>query len=143
MLTTTKANHNKMKNTAQHNADATFSLKYHLVWCPKYRRPLLQGQVATRLTELLRHKSDSLEIEILAVEIMPDHVHLFVTANPTQSPAYLVSQFKGFTSKQLRTEFNHLATRFPTLWSRSYYAGSVGEVSTSTVKHYIENQKSK
>jgi putative transposase len=131
------------ENRHKANAGAVFSLKYHFVWCPKYRRKVLVGRLADRLKELLQQKASELQVQILAFEIMPDHVHIFVESDPTESPAHLVSQFKGFTSHQMREEFPELKTRLPTLWSRSYYVGSIGFVSEETVKKYIENQKNK
>jgi putative transposase len=131
------------ENRHRHNAGAVYSLKYHIVWCPKYRRPVLTGQVELRLKELLHEKAKELKAEIVALEIMSDHVHIFIETDPTESPAHLVSQFKGFTSHQLRNEFPELKSRLPTLWSRSYFVSSVGHVSEETVKKYIENQKGK
>lgn len=125
------------------NAGAVFSLKYHVVWCPKYRRPVLDGAVARRLETLLRRKAKELEMQIHALEIMPDHVHLFVESDPRRSVAEIVNRLKGFTSHELRAEFASLRSRLPTLWSRSYYAGTVGHVSERTVKAYIENQRGK
>jgi putative transposase len=125
------------------NAGAIFSLKLHLVWCPKYRRKVLVGDVDARLRQLLSQKADQLEVGILAIEIMPDHVHLFVEHPPVISVAEIVNGLKGYTSHTLRSEFPHLRSRIPTLWSRSYYAGSVGHVSESVVLKYIENQKGK
>ena len=125
------------------NAGAVFTLKYHLVWCPKYRKSILGGDVAKRLKELLYQKAAELNAEIHALEIMPDHVHMFVESDPTLAPAHIAAQFKGFTSKILRDEFPWLKSRLPSLWSRSYYIGSVGHVSEATVKKYIANQKTK
>ncbi len=125
------------------NAGAVFSLKYHIVWCPKYRRPVLTWEVEVRLRMLLYEKADELGMAIHALEVMPDHVHLFVESDPTMCVAEIVNRFKGFTSRVLRKEFAQLRTRLPTLWSRSYYAASVGAVSETTVKRYIENQKGK
>jgi putative transposase len=125
------------------NTGAVFSLKYHLVWCPKYRLPVLIDTVKQRLLELLHHKAAELEATIRAVDIMPDHVHLFIESDPTQAPAHLANQFKGFSSRVLRQEFPHLKSRMPTLWSRSYFIGSVGAVSEATVKRYIEQQETK
>jgi putative transposase len=122
-------------------AGAVFTLKYHLVWCPKYRKALLVGAVAARLKELLETKAAEIGATIHALEIMPDHVHLFVESDPTRAPAHIAAQFKGFTSRILRQEFSHLRSRLPALWSRSYYIGSVGHVSAATVQRYIENQK--
>lgn len=118
-----------------------FTLKYHFVWCPQYRRRVLVEDVAARLTELLHEKAAELNAEIHALEVMPDHVHLFVESDPTLAPSHLAAQFKGFTSRVLREEFPSLKSRLPTLWSRSYYVGSVGHVSDATVRKYIEGQK--
>ena len=123
------------------SAGTVFTLKYHFVWCPKYRRKVLVDDVASRLRELLHEKAAELGAEIHALEIMPDHVHLFVESDPMLAFSHLAAQFKGFTSRVLREEFASLVSRLPTLWSRSYYVGSVGHVSEKTVRDYIENQK--
>lgn len=123
------------------NAGCVFSLKYHIVWCPKYRRKVLVGQVADDLRDLLYKKAEELQVKIEALEIMPDHVHLFVSADPTEAPQRLANQFKGFTSRMLRLKYSHLRSQLPSLWSRSYYVGSIGYASEETVKKYIEEQK--
>jgi putative transposase len=125
------------------NAGAIFSLKYHLVWCPKYRRPVLVDEVEGRLRDLLVAKAAELEMTVHALEILPDHVHLFVESDPTRCVAEIVNRLKGFTSRVLRQEFPSLRTRLPTLWSRSYYAGTVGHVSEVVVKKYIAEQRDK
>jgi putative transposase len=118
-----------------------YSLKYHLVWCPKYRRKLLVDRLALRLEALLRQKAAELGAEIHALEIMPDHVHLFVESDPTLAPAHIAAQFKGYSSRVLRQEFPWLKSRYPAFWSRSYYIGSVGHVSKAAIRRYIEGQK--
>jgi putative transposase len=123
------------------NAGAVFSLKYHLVWCPKYRRKVLVSPVDARLKELIGEVAADHEMTVHTVEVMPDHVHLFVEADPTLSVAEIVNRFKGRSSRVLRQEFASLRSRLPTLWSRSYYAGSVGAVSEAVVRRYIEAQK--
>ena len=125
------------------NAGAVFSLKYHVVWCPKYRRSVLVKPVDARLKALLRQKAEELNLTIHVMEVMPDHVHLFVEGGPTICVAEIVNGLKGFTSHALREEFPFLRSRLPTLWSRSYYAGSVGSVSEAVVRKYIEEQKGK
>jgi putative transposase len=125
------------------NAGAVFSLKYHIVWCPKYRRPVLVKPVDVRLKALLRLKAEQLELTIHEMEVMSDHVHLFVEGGPTICVAEIVNGWKGFTSHELREQFPFLKSRLPTLWSRSYYAGSVGSVSETVVRKYIESQKGK
>ena len=123
------------------NAGAVFSLKYHLVFCPKYRKSVLLGPVAERLKVLLAAKADELHVTLHILEVMPDHVHLFVESDPGMAPAQLAAQFKGYTSRLPRQEFRHLRSQLPSLWSRSYYVGSVGHVSEATVRRYIESQK--
>jgi putative transposase len=125
------------------NAGAVFNLKLHLVWCPKYRRPVLTDAVADKLAQLLREKAQELEMTVHALEVMPDHVHLFLEHDPRWSVAEIVNRMKGVTSRTLRDEFPALRSRLPTLWSRSYYAGTVGHVSEKTVRAYIEVQKGK
>lgn len=123
------------------NAGAVFSLKYHLVFCPKYRRPVLTGDVETRLKELLNEIATDNGWTLHAQEVMPDHVHLFLETRPEWAVTEVVNRIKGITSRTLRAEFRSLVTRLPTLWSRSYFAASVGAVSEATIRHYIEAQK--
>jgi putative transposase len=123
------------------NAGSVFSLKYHLVWCPKYRRKVLVNAVADDLHKLLYEKAEQIGAQIEALEIMPDHVHLLVSADPTAAPQYLANQFKGYTSRVLREKHPHLKSQLPSLWSRSYYIDSIGHVSEETVRRYIEAQR--
>ena len=125
------------------NAGAVFSLKYHVVWRPKYRRSVLVKPVDARLKILLTEKAEELGLTIHVMEVMPDHVHLFVEGSPMICVAEIVNGLKGFTSHALREEFPFLKSRLPTLWSWSYYAGSVGSVSEAVVRKYIEGQKRK
>ena len=123
------------------NVGTVFNLSYHLVWCPKYRREVLVGEVEKRLQHVLLATAAQHGVLIETMEVMPDHVHLFVSSDPTRSVAEIVNRLKGASSRILRQEFPHLRSRLPTLWSRSYYAGTVGHVSEARVKKYIENQK--
>ena len=123
------------------NAGAVYSLKYHIVFCPKYRRPVLVADVADRLKELLTEKAQEIGAKIHTMEVMPDHVRLFVESDPTLAVSHIVAQFKGYTSRVMRQEFDFLTRILPSMWSRSYYCGTVGHVSESTVRKYIENQK--
>ncbi len=125
------------------NAGCVSNLHYHFVWCPKYRKSVLIGPVEQALKQLLAEKADALEIQIEALEVMPDHVHLFVNAPPTEAPQHLANQLKGFTSRRLRQQFPHLRTQLPTLWNRSYFVGSAGAITEETVKGYIAQQKTR
>ena len=119
------------ERTSVHN------LHYHFVWCPKYRKPVLTDEVANHLEQLIEAKADELDIEILRLAIQPDHVHLFITGNPKLSPNKIIQQVKGYTSRTLRDEFDF---GLPSLWTRSYFVSSAGEVSSQTIEEYIEAQ---
>lgn len=125
----------KVSNTSVYN------VSYHIIFCPKYRRKVLVEEVEDRLRELLNQKAEELEVEIESLEVMPDHVHMFVKADPTFAPHYLVQQFKGLTSRRLRQEFASLKSRLPSLWTRSYYCETIGHISEDTIQQYIADQK--
>ena len=117
-------------------------INYHLVWVSKRRSCVLVGLIEHRLKHILEAKSTEIGIKIEKMEVMPDHVHLFVSCPPKISVHQIVKRFKGATSNVLRKEFPQLL-KLPCLWSSSYYAGSIGFVSESVVKNYIESQKGK
>jgi putative transposase len=123
------------------NRGSVYSLKYHIVWCPKYRRPVLVDAVAKHLTALLREKAKALGAEVHALEVQPDHVHLFVESDPTVPLQFLVNQFKGYTSRVLRQRHPSLRSRLPSLWSRSYYVQTEGALSADAVRAFIAAQK--
>ena len=124
-----------------HSNTCVYNVAYHLIWCPKYRRKVLVGKVAKELQELLKSKATELDARIENMEIMPDHVHLFIKTKPTAAPHWIVQQLKGYTSHQLRKKYPELKSRLPSLWTRSYYCESVGHISEDTIKRYIEEQK--
>ena len=115
--------------------------QFHLVWCPKYRRPVLTDGVDVRLKEALQQIADEKGITIRAMEVMPDHVHLLVEFDPRISLHDVVKALKGRSSRILRDEFETLRKRLPTLWTRSYFACSVGHISEATVLRYVQSQK--
>ena len=128
-----------MAREVQVSAGGVYDLGLHVVWCPKYRgRP--GRPVGVRLRELIDVKAAEHGWRIVACEIMPDHVHLFVKTRPKDSPSYVANQLKGFTVAPLREEFPHLRSRLPTLWSRSFFVAAVGAVSAATVQRYIDTQ---
>jgi putative transposase len=124
-------------------AGAVHNIGLHLVWCPKYRRPVLGGRVADRLRSLIEAKCAERGWTVQALEVMPDHVHLVVRTGPNASPALVAHQCKGFTSRPLRAEFPHLRSRLPTLWSKSYLVASAGRVSEATIRRYIAEQSTR
>jgi putative transposase len=125
------------------NARAVFSLKYDLVWFPKYRRPVLTDDVIARLVQIINDVATEIDAVIHVHEIMADHAHLFVESDPRWSVAEIVNRIKWASSRKLRNEFPHLKSRLPTLWSRSHHAGTVGSVSEDAFRDYIESQKSR
>jgi len=125
------------------SSHATYNCGYHFIWCPKYRRPVLTGDVEIRIKELLIEKSLEHKWSIEKMEIMPDHVHVFIKVRTVDSPNHIVSQLKGYTAITLRREFPFLKSKLPSLWTRSYFCESVGHISEATIKKYIEGQKNK
>ena len=123
------------------NANIIYSCKYHVVWCPKYRRKVLVGGVDERLKTILREVAEERQAEIIELEIMPDHVHLLVSVDPQYGIHRLVRQMKGRSSRLLRQEFSSLRSRLPTLWTNSYFVATVGGAPLAVIKQYIENQK--
>ena len=123
------------------NSHCVFNLGYHIVFCPKYRRKVLVNGVDERLKILLQQKADELGITMESMEVMPDHVHLFIRSKPTYAIHFVINQLKGYSSACLRKEFPWLRSRLPSLWTRSYFVESVGHISEETVRKYIENQK--
>lgn len=122
------------------NNNIVYSCKYHVVWCPKYRRKVLIEDVAIRLKELIQSVCEETHSEIIEMEIMPDHVHLLVEVDPQFGVHKLIKTVKGRTSFLLRKEFKHLTSKLPTLWTNSYFVSTVGGAPLSVIKQYIENQ---
>jgi REP-associated tyrosine transposase len=123
------------------NHSVYFSCKYHVVWCPKYRRKVLVEAVAKRLEQIIREVCKEHQAEVLSLEIMPDHVYLLVEVDPQFGIHRLVKLIKGRSSRYLRQEFRSLTTRMPSLWTNSYFVSTVGGAPLSVIKQYIENQK--
>lgn len=130
-----------MRERWKHSKTCVYNCGYHLIWCPKYCRPVLVDGVDDRLKTLLLEKAKEIHVEIEQMEIMPDHVHLFVRSTPTNSPHCIVGWLKGYTSHMLRKEFACLRSKLPTLWTRGYYVETVGHISEKTIRNYIEDQK--
>jgi len=127
-----------------------YNLNYHFVWIPKYRRHILKGRVVYVLKQIIHGKCYENGWEALALEIQPDHIHLFLSAKPKWNPSQIINILKGNTARQLRLcfpELKHLGwnTRkvYKSLWADGYYVGSAGHVSQESVKKYILEQQGK
>lgn len=121
-----------------------FNINYHLVWCPKYRHQVLTGQVEAYFKRLIDNICKHYEYEILAIEVMPDHIHLFVSVKPYISPTEVVKTIKSISAVWIFKKFPTLKKRKfwgSGLWSKGYYVGTAGTVSAETIQRYIENQK--
>ncbi len=121
--------------------NVVYSCKYHVVWCPKYRKSVLTEGIVGRLKAIIRDVASKRMAEIIEMEILPDHVHLLVEVGPQYGIHRLIKQIKGRSSKLLRSEFKVLRTRIPTLWTNSYFVSTVGGAPLAVIKQYIENQK--
>lgn len=125
------------------NEGCVYNIGYHIIWCPKYRRKVLVNGIDERCKELLLEKSAVNGWEIEKIEVMSDHIHIFLKATPSDSIAHIVSQLKGYTSFKLREEFPLLKSKLPSMWTRSYYVETIGHISEQTISKYIEEQKMK
>jgi putative transposase len=123
------------------NNNVVYSCKYHVVWCPKYRRKVLVDGVDKRLKEIAQAVAEEMHFEIIEMEVMPDHVHMLVEVDPQLGIHKAVKRIKGRSSHGLREEFPWLKRRLPSLWTNSYFVSTVGGAPLAIVKRYIENQK--
>ncbi len=122
-----------------HNRTSVTMINYHIVFCPRYRRSLLVGVIKKRLEEIMRNVALENGWKIIAKEVMPDHVHLFISADVRTRPEIVVKRFKGRSSRYLRKEYPELL-KMPTLWTRSYFLSTSGNISNSTIVKYINQQ---
>lgn len=127
-------------NDYRHESNAVSLLNYHFVWIPKRRKPVLVNNVAQRLTDIIYEVANENRWKVIALEVMPDHVHLFLNCQPSDSPATIIRLIKGRASHHLRKEFPELL-KLPTLWTPSYFVSTAGNVCTETVKRYIQQQR--
>ena len=132
-----------MENNYRHTNTTVSLINYHFVFCPRYRRKIfLISKVEERFKTLVKEKCKEMEIEIIAIECDKDHTHMFLNCLPTHSPANIMQSIKGYTSKILREEFKQLE-KMPSLWTRSYFVSTAGNVCSETIKKYVENQKTR
>lgn len=130
-----------MENKYRKTKTIVSLINYHFVFCPRYRRKIfLIPNVEERFKHMVNYICDEMEIEIIAIECDKDHSHMFLNCLPTLSPSDIMQKIKGVTSRVLRDEFEELS-KMPSLWTRSYFVSTAGNVSSETVKQYVENQK--
>lgn len=129
------------QQTYKSNKNVVYSCKYHVVFCPKYRRKVLVDGIDVRLKEIIQQVAAELECEISELEIMPDNVHMLCEVAPQFGVHKFVKRVKGLSSCLLRQQFPTLKSRIPTLWTNSYFISTVGGAPLAVIKQYIENQK--
>jgi len=130
-----------MENKYRKTKTTVSLINYHFVFCPRYRRKIfLIPNVEERFKHMLNYICKEMDIEIIATECDKDHVHMFLNCLPTLSPADIMQKIKGVTSRVLRDEFQQLS-KMPSLWTRSYFISTAGNVSSETIKKYVEDQK--
>lgn len=130
-----------MKNTYKYTNTTVSLINYHFVFCPRYRRKIFMiPDVEQRFKELVKIKCKELDIEIIAIECDKDHTHIFLNCPPILSPSDIMQQIKGYTGRILRKEFLELS-KMPNLWTRSFFISTAGNVSSKTIKMYVESQK--
>ena len=120
---------------------AVYEINYHIIWCPKYRKQVLKYQVKDFLEDQIKTIAESKGWKIIELEVMPDHVHLFISAPPFISPTDIVKILKGVTAKRIFEKYPNLKKlEFwgSGLWSPSYYIGTAGHVSAETIRKYID-----
>jgi putative transposase len=123
------------------NNTVVYCCTFLVVWCPKYRRPVITGPVDLRLKEIIREVCAERDAPIVELETVPDHVHLLVSCDPQFGIHRLVKRIKGRSSRLLRQEFPSLKSKLPTLWTNSYFVATVGGATVEVVKRYVENQR--
>jgi putative transposase len=130
-----------MSSSYRSNRNVTFSCKYHVIWCPKYRRSVLIDGADNALKRVVERVCLTREADLIELEVMPDHVHLLVDVDPQYGIHRLVKEIKGLSSRELRATFPFLKRRLPTLWTNSYFVSTVGGAPLAVIKQYIEQQK--
>jgi REP-associated tyrosine transposase len=131
-----------MDQNTRHNPHYNYVINYHLIWISRYRKKVLVGPVAARLKQLFREISAQYRFDTLADEVMPDHVHMFVSTPSQFAPAQVVRLFKGITSRRLKQEFQQIRRAYSganaILWAEGAYVDTAGHVSAETIQHYIK-----
>ena len=126
-----------------HKKGLVYKNQYHIIFCPKYRRKVLINGIDERLKEILYDIAEEIDVEIMTLEVMPDHVCMFIEFDPRINLHNVVKRLKGRSSHILREEYPSLKKKLPSLWTRSYFSCTIGHISEETIKQYVESQKNK
>ena len=139
-----------MKNTGFSNLSnylendgLIFKNQFHVVFCPKYKRPVLKEGIAKRLSDILYAEAQKMRVHILSLDIQPDHVHMSISFDPRLSLHKVIKQFKAVSSHILREEFPELVSKLPSLWTRSYLSSTDAILDDILIKEYLNSQRGK
>ena len=133
-ITNTEKEYNSANNI-------TYSCQYHIIFCPKYRRKVLVDGIEVRLAEIFNDISKKEKFNIIEMEIMPDYVHLIIDCNPKYGIDNCVKKLKGISAHRIKQEFPYINSRLPSLWTRNYFASTVGTMTVEAITKYIDKQK--
>ena len=128
-----------MNQSYRRNNTTVSLINYHFIWIPRRRRKVLKGAVKTRVAELIYEKAAELNCKVVSLAVEPEHIHLFINCSPDLAPKQIMHRIKGYSSYVLRKEFPHLK-KMPSMWTRSYFVSTAGNVSSSTIEKYIAAQ---
>ena len=130
--------------TLKSGGHTKYELKYHFVWCPKYRKMILKGNIGKYVAHVIYEIAERYDFEVVELAVMPDHVHLFVSAAPENSPAHLLQVIKSITAREVFKRFPGIK-RFlwgGALWERGYFVMSSGTGTTDEmIRQYIKDQR--
>lgn len=128
-----------------HGRGYVYSIKYHIVWCTKYRHKVLQGKVEERLKEIIDEIAKDNRFVIDEIETDLDHIHLLISCSPQHHIPNVIKALKGVSARLLFKEFSELKgkLRGGHLWNPSYFVATVSENTEEQIREYIKGQKSK
>jgi len=133
------------KSNLEHARTCVYNVNYHIVWSVKYRKAVLKGGIDEVLKEMFKQIAAEKEFTIQAMEVMPDHVHIFASSHPKIAPSYIVKMLKGISGRWLMMRYPELKQQLwkSNLWNSSFYIETIGSVSEEAVQMYIERQKTR
>ena len=133
------------KNSLEHARTCVYNVNYHIVWSVKYRKAVLKGGIDEALKEMFKQIAADKDFTIQAMEVMPDHVHIFASSHPKLAPSYIVKMLKGISGRWLMMRYPELKQQLwkGNLWNSSFYIETIGSVSEEAVQMYIERQKTR
>jgi len=136
----------EMKDMPKHGNSTVYNIFYHIVFCPKYRKKILKSEIKHDMEIIFQTICKTNDWEIIEMEIMEDHVHIFISAHPKTSPMSIVKQLKGISARMIfksHPDFKKSEYWGGHLWSKGYYIGTAGTVSKEAIQKYIEAKSSK